>query len=132
MNLYSNIILINFFRTVLFLRSLNAKIYFGIRALTRALIWGGECDIQIFIYSCYAQQISFQIEKFEFDLKRNSPGRTAIYEYSPPPPPINVLVTALFGLTKLSGWRRHCWQVCSQTLDKLCLNCLFQVAGTSC
>ena len=30
----------------------------------------------IFIYSCFARQIFFQIEKFEFDLKRNSSGRT--------------------------------------------------------
>ena len=30
----------------------------------------------IFIYSCSAQQMSFQIDEFEFDLKRNSSGRT--------------------------------------------------------
>ena len=31
------------------------------------------------------------------DFKRNSSGRTRIYEYAPPPPPINALVTALVG-----------------------------------
>ena len=53
------------------------------RAVARMLI-GGGC---IFIYSCFARQISFQIDQFEFDLKRNSSGRTWIYEFTPPPPP---------------------------------------------
>ena len=44
------------------------------RAVARTLIGGGGgC---IFIYSCFARQISFQIDEFEFDLKRNSSGRT--------------------------------------------------------
>ena len=43
------------------------------RDVTRTLIGRG---VYIFIYSCFARQISFQIEKFEFDLKRNSSGRT--------------------------------------------------------
>ena len=43
------------------------------RAVARTLIGGGGC---IFIYSCFARQISFQIDQFEFDLKRNSSGRT--------------------------------------------------------
>ena len=30
----------------------------------------------LFIYSCFARQISFQIDEFEFDLKRNLSGRT--------------------------------------------------------
>ena len=43
------------------------------RAVARMLIGGGGgC---IFIYSCFARQIS-QIDQFEFDLKRNSSGRT--------------------------------------------------------
>ena len=29
------------------------------------------------------------------DFKRNSLGRTRVYEYPPPPPPTNALVTAL-------------------------------------
>ena len=61
------------------------------RAVARMLIWGGG----IFIYSCFAGHISFQIDQFEFDLKRNSSGRTLIYMNIPPPPPINVLATAL-------------------------------------
>ena len=38
------------------------------RAVARTLIGGGGC---LFIYSCFARQISFQIDEFEFDLKRN-------------------------------------------------------------
>ena len=30
----------------------------------------------LFIYSCFARQVSFQIDEFEFDLKRNLSGRT--------------------------------------------------------
>ena len=41
------------------------------RDVTRTLI--GGC---IFIYSCSARRISFQIDQFEFDVKRNSSGRT--------------------------------------------------------
>ena len=44
-----------------------------IRAVARTLIGGGGC---IFMYSCSAQQISFQI-KFKFiNLKRNLSGET--------------------------------------------------------
>ena len=43
------------------------------RAVTGTLIGGGGC---IFIYSCSARQISFQIDQFEFDLKKYSSGRT--------------------------------------------------------
>ena len=46
-------------------------LYSAIRAVFTTLI-----DGRIFIYSCFAQQISFQIDEFEFDLKRNSSGRT--------------------------------------------------------
>ena len=42
-------------------------------SLERSLGGGGGC---LFIYSCFGRQTSFQIEKFEFDLKRNSSGRT--------------------------------------------------------
>ena len=55
----------------------------GYRAVTRTLIGRGGC---IFIYSCSARRVSFQI-KFKFvNLKRNFP-----------PPPINILVTSLLG-----------------------------------
>ena len=54
------------------------------RAVTRTLIGGGGC---IFIYSCSARQISFQIDQFEFDWKKY---RRAEHEYvnihHPPPP----------------------------------------------
>ena len=50
---------------------------------------GGGC---IFIYSCFARQISFQIDQFEFDLKKI--GR-AEHEYMNIHPPINILATAL-------------------------------------
>ena len=39
----------------------------GNRAVARTLI-GGGC---LFIYSCSARLVSFQIDKFEFDFKRN-------------------------------------------------------------
>ena len=38
------------------------------RAVARTLIGGGGC---LFIYSCSARLVSFQIDKFEFDFKRN-------------------------------------------------------------
>ena len=40
----------------------------GNRAVARTLIGGGGC---LFIYSCSARLVSFQIDKFEFDFKRN-------------------------------------------------------------
>ncbi len=61
------------------------------RAVARALIGGGGC---IFIYSCSARLISFEINLKTTDFKRNSSGITRIYEYTPPPP-INALATAL-------------------------------------
>ena len=36
------------------------------------------------------------------DFKRNSSGRTRIYEYAPPPPPINALVSALSAIIWLT------------------------------
>ena len=44
-----------------------------VRTVTRVLIWGGG---GVFIYLCFARQISFQIDQFEFDLEGNSSGRT--------------------------------------------------------
>ena len=38
------------------------------RAVARTLIGGGGC---FFIYSCSARLVSCQIDKFEFDFKRN-------------------------------------------------------------
>ncbi len=52
------------------------------RAVARALIGGGGgC---IFIYSCYARLISFEINLKTTDFKRNPSGITRIYEYTPP------------------------------------------------
>ena len=62
------------------------------RAVARALTGGGGC---IFIYSCSARLISFEMNLKTTDFKRNRSGITRIYEYTPPPPPINVLATAL-------------------------------------
>ena len=42
--------------------------------IDRKIIPGGGC---MFISSCFARQISFQIDEFEFDLKRNLSGRTS-------------------------------------------------------
>ena len=39
-----------------------------VRAVARTLIGGGGC---LFIYSCSARLVCFQIDKFEFDFKRN-------------------------------------------------------------
>ena len=40
------------------------------RAVARTLIGGGGGGC-LFIYSCSARLVSFQIDKFEFDFKRN-------------------------------------------------------------
>ena len=59
------------------------------RAVTKALIGGW-----IFIYSCSARQISFEISCHYSWFQKKFESRTRIYEYAPPPP-INALVTAL-------------------------------------
>ena len=56
----------------------------------KSIVRGGGC---IFIYSFFARRDSFQINQFEFDLKRNLSGRTGIYENTPPP--FNVVATSL-------------------------------------
>ena len=58
--------------------------------VTRALI-GGGC---IFIYSCSARQISFEMNLKTKKFKINSSGRTQIY-MNIHPLPINALVTPL-------------------------------------
>ena len=69
------------------------RLYSNTRAVARALIGGGGGDM--FIYSCSARLISFEINLKTTDFKRNPSGITRIYEYPPPPPPINALATAL-------------------------------------
>ncbi len=64
----------------------------GCSGVTRALI-GGGC---IFIYSCSARRISFEMNLISKEIRR------AEHEYMnihPPPPPINALVTPLGGCT---------------------------------
>ena len=63
------------------------------RAVAEILI-GEWVYIHIFVYSCFAGQISFQMDQFEFDLKRNSSGRTLINDYKHAPLMV-VLATAL-------------------------------------
>ena len=50
-----------------------APLPFPMTVIRTLIDWGGEC---MFIYSCFARQISLQIDQFEFDLKTNSSGRT--------------------------------------------------------
>ena len=70
--------------------------HFADRAVARALIVGGGGGWCIFIYSCSARLISFEINLKTTDFKRNPSGITQIFEYTPPPPPpINALATAL-------------------------------------
>ena len=36
-------------------------------------------EVSVFIYSRFAGQISFEVDEFEFDLKRNILGRTSMH-----------------------------------------------------
>ena len=49
------------------------------RAVTRVLIGG-----PIFIYSCFARQISFKIDEFEFDLERSLKAEHDYLNIHPP------------------------------------------------
>ena len=66
------------------------------RAVARTLIGGGGGGGCLFIYSCSARLVSFQIDKFKLISKETS---RAEHEYMnkhpPPPPPINVLAMAV-------------------------------------
>ena len=68
------------------------------RAETKALIGGGAYSyIRVLPDEFLLKSVVITV-----DFKRNSSGRTRIYEYAPPPPPpINALVSALS--TKLRG-----------------------------
>ena len=63
----------------------------------------------IFMYSCSARLISFEMNLKTTDFKTNPSGSTRIYEYTlpppPPPPPINTLATALS--------RLDCFSMCA-------------------
>ncbi len=71
----------------------------------------------IFIYSRSARRISFEISCFKVHLKRNSSGRTRIYEYSPPPPQINALVSALNGTHSVCAWCSTIFRLSSSPLQ---------------
>ncbi len=69
-------------------------------AVARVLIagWGGGGGVMggmcIHIFA-FCQTNFFDINLKTTDFKRNSWGITRTYEYTPPPPPINALATAL-------------------------------------
>ena len=65
-------------------KTYNSGLFPG-RPVASSIIWGGG---HIFIHSCSAQLVSFEIDCF-YGL------RTRIYEYMPPPPIIE-LATGLF------------------------------------
>ncbi len=72
--------------------SVGARILGLISGVTRALIRGGGGEGGcIFIYSCSARRISFEIKFISKEIRR------AEHEYMNihPPPPINALVTPL-------------------------------------
>ena len=63
------------------------------RGETRALIGGGGGEYSYFLVLPDEFLLKSAVIKVNF--KRNSSGRTRIYEYSCPPPPINALVSPL-------------------------------------
>ena len=62
------------------------------RAETKALIGGGGAYSYIRVLP---DEFLLKSVVITVDFKRNSSGKTQIYEYAPPPPPINALVSAL-------------------------------------
>ena len=62
------------------------------RAVPKALIGGAYSHIRVLL-----DEFLLKSTVMTTNLKKNSSGRTRIYEYPPPPPPspINALVTAL-------------------------------------
>ena len=65
----------------------------NIRGEIRALIGGGGGEYSYLLVLPDEFLLKSAVIKVNF--KRNSSGRTRIYEYSPPPPPINALVSPL-------------------------------------
>ena len=70
----------------------------GARAETKALIGGGGVYSYIHVLP---DEFLLKSVVITVDFKRNSSGRTRIYEYAPPPP-INALVSALVGAHNIS------------------------------
>ena len=62
------------------------------RAETKALIGGGGAYMNIRVLP---DEFLLKSTVMTTDFKRNSSRRTRIYEYTPPPPPINALVSAM-------------------------------------
>ena len=67
----------------------------GNRGKTRALIGGGRGEYSYLLVLPDNFPLKSVVIKVNF--KRNSSDRTRIYEYTPPPPPIKVLVSPLLG-----------------------------------
>ena len=65
-----------------------------IRAVIKALIEGGYSYIRVLPDEFLLKSVVIAV-----DFKRNSSGRTRIYEYAPPPLPINALVAALYQIS---------------------------------
>ena len=63
------------------------------RGETRTLIGGGGCEYSYI--RVLPDEFLFKLTLMTADFKRNSSGRTRRYEYSPPPPQINALVSPL-------------------------------------
>ena len=68
------------------------KFYFS--AAARALIGGGGGGVYSYI-RVLPDLFLLNVNLKTTDYKISQSGRTRIYEYTPPPPPINALVTAL-------------------------------------
>ena len=62
------------------------------RAVTTALIGGGGGGEYSYI-RVLPDEVLLKSTLMTTDFKRNLSGRTRIYEYLPPPPPINAIVT---------------------------------------
>ena len=73
---------------------MNVQDTSGIRAETKALIGGGGVYSYIRVLP---DEFLLKSVVITVDFKRNSSGRTRMYEYAPPPP-INALVSALSGI----------------------------------
>ena len=72
-----------------------------IRAETKALIGGGGGGAYSYI-RLLPDEFLLKSTVMTTDFKRNSSGRTRIYEYIPPPP-INALVSALILMSHAKG-----------------------------
>ena len=72
--------------------ALISKLIVTSRAETKALIGGGGVYSYIRVLP---DEFLLKSVVITVDFKRNSSGKTRLYEYATPPPPINALVSAL-------------------------------------